>query len=87
MNINLITRFDSTIFQMLYSRSNTPLEEHGYQRSNLEDSVISALRAALMQRSCDLEVTDEYSAFDGAFPVDATVYVDGVLFMSFVTYY
>ena len=42
--------------------------------SKLQATVVSALTAALRQRNADFEVEDEYSAFSGAFPVDATIF-------------
>jgi hypothetical protein len=43
--------------------------------SRLQQSVVSSLAAALKRRTiAELEVTNEYSAFDGAFPVDATIF-------------
>ena len=43
-------------------------------RSKLQDSVVSALAVALRARNDDLTVANEYSAFGGAFPVDAMVF-------------
>lgn len=42
--------------------------------SKLQATVVSALTAALRQKNTDYEVEDEYSAFNGAFPVDATIF-------------
>jgi len=42
--------------------------------SRLQQSVVSSLRDALRQQNEDLFVANEYSAFNGAFPVDATVF-------------
>ena len=42
--------------------------------SKLQQSVVSALTSALRDKSSDFEVEDEYSAFSGAFPVDATIF-------------
>ena len=42
--------------------------------SKLQQSVVSALTSALRNKSSDFEVEDEYSAFSGAFPVDATIF-------------
>eukprot|EP01039_Chlorochromonas_danica_P003366 gene3367-3691_t len=51
--------------------------------SKLQHSVISAVKSALKVRDDELEVLDEYSAFDGAFPVDATVF-EGTTPVAFV---
>jgi hypothetical protein len=42
--------------------------------SKLQQSVVSALTTALRRKNADFEVEDEYSAFSGAFPVDATIF-------------
>ena len=42
--------------------------------SKLQHSVVSALTTALRNKNSDFEVEDEYSAFSGAFPVDATIF-------------
>ena len=44
--------------------------------SELQESVVSSLSAALRARNADVYITDEYSAFDGALPVDVTVFDD-----------
>jgi hypothetical protein len=49
----------------------------------LQESVISALTSALRRRNHALEVANEYSAFSGVFPVDATVF-EGELPVAFV---
>jgi len=51
--------------------------------SKLQESVISALTNALRRRNHALEVANEYSAFSGVFPVDATVF-EGELPVAFV---
>jgi len=51
--------------------------------SKLQESVISALTSALRRRNNDLEVANEYSAFSGVFPVDATVF-EGEMPVAFV---
>ena len=51
--------------------------------SKLQESVISALTSALRRRNHALEVANEYSAFSGVFPVDATVF-EGELPVAFV---
>jgi hypothetical protein len=51
--------------------------------SKLQESVISALTSALRRRNHALEVSNEYSAFSGVFPVDATVF-EGELPVAFV---
>lgn len=42
--------------------------------SKLQQGVVSALTSALRRKNADFEVEDEYSAFSGAFPVDATIF-------------
>jgi hypothetical protein len=42
--------------------------------SKLQQGVVSALTTALRRKNADFEVEDEYSAFSGAFPVDATIF-------------
>ena len=42
--------------------------------SKLQQTVVSALTTALRNKNSDFEVEDEYSAFSGAFPVDATIF-------------
>lgn len=51
--------------------------------SKLQESVISSLTSALRRRNHALEVANEYSAFSGVFPVDATVF-EGELPVAFV---
>ncbi|KAJ1436158.1 hypothetical protein B484DRAFT_445750 [Ochromonadaceae sp. CCMP2298] len=46
--------------------------------SKLQESVVTSLRSALSQRDNTLKVADEYSPFDGAFPVDATIFEGGL---------
>jgi hypothetical protein len=42
--------------------------------SKLQESVVNSLSAALRARNAEVIVTDEYSAFDGALPVDVTIF-------------
>lgn len=49
------------------------------QQSKLQKGVVAALTRELLRRNADLEVLDEYSAFNGAFPVDATIFEGDLL--------
>lgn len=56
------------------SRSN----DHGQGHSSrLQETVVASLAVALQSRNTDLQIEDEYSAFNGAFPIDATVLEGG----------
>lgn len=47
------------------------------RRSRLQESVVASLCAVLQSRNNELLVADEYSAFGGAIPVDATIFQNG----------
>jgi hypothetical protein len=51
--------------------------------SQLQKGVVCALTEALRRKNADFEVMDEYSAFNGAFPVDATIF-EGDQLVAFV---
>lgn len=57
-------------------RADAAHHHHHDAPSKLQESVISALTSALRRRNPndDFEVANEYSAFSGVFPVDATVF-------------
>ena len=59
-----------------------PTEER--RQSKLQQSVITSLSKALSQRNSHLHLENEYSAFNGVFPVDAMVCDDNNTVVAFV---